>query len=220
MADQVQTNAIYSEPKSDQVQTIKENQNHRGISRKVNEELIMARNQLKEKTKDSRGNGLMEQVKKLVGSCGAVVDVASIFFQNTCCGETTEDYQVDNFPLQNNNGSRTKRRQGATLEFSARAGFEDDDVSAISAHTLEEMERKNMLNHARQLNAVDLENAPRDVEAPPPAGLEKPKISKKNPVFKNPYPFDTEASAGTEDISIGVSTSGSASSEEKDAKKK
>lgn len=183
----------------------------------------MARKQaqaLEQSHERSQSDGFVEHVKKLVGSCGVVVDFASMFIQNTCRAETStvQEDNLETFP-PHNTSSRTKRRQGATLEFSPRSGFEDDDVSAISAHTLEEMERRNMLKHARQLNALDVENLPADVEAPPPSGLGKPKrkpsILKQH--LKYSYPIERDGSTG-ESISIGVSTSGSASSAEADAK--
>jgi hypothetical protein len=107
----------------------------------------------------------LESVKQMFAPCGGVVDVATFILGN-CRGATrsstvagdggdilrcggggahaTSDDIV--FKLRERGAaafSSTQRRQGETLEFPANGGF-DDDVSAISAHTLEEMERRRL----------------------------------------------------------------------------
>mmetsp|Transcript_43999 Transcript_43999/g.106684 ORF Transcript_43999/g.106684 Transcript_43999/m.106684 type:complete len:320 (+) Transcript_43999:578-1537(+) len=107
----------------------------------------------------------LESVKQVFAPCGGVVDAASFILGN-CRGSTKSSAVVDEGGLLRCGGgahgttsddivyrlrergaavfsSSTQRRQGETLEFPANGGF-DDDVSAISAHTLEEMERLRM----------------------------------------------------------------------------
>jgi hypothetical protein len=90
-----------------------------------------------------------EFLRNLFGSCGGVVDVATLILQASCRGQAraeakreAEQHQKMKINLRQRYmapGVKT-RRQGGTLEFSTQGGF-DDDVSALSAHTLEEMER-------------------------------------------------------------------------------
>ena len=107
----------------------------------------------------------LESVKQVFAPCGGVVDAASFILGN-CRGSTKSSAVVDEGGLLRCGGgahgttsedivyrlrergaavfsTSTQRRQGETLEFPANGGF-DDDVSAISAHTLEEMERLRM----------------------------------------------------------------------------
>jgi hypothetical protein len=90
-----------------------------------------------------------EFLRHLFGSCGGVVDVATLIFQATCRGRARAEANREAEKQQKMKMSLRQRymatgvkakRQGGTLEFSTQGGF-DDDVSALSAHTLEEMER-------------------------------------------------------------------------------
>ena len=108
--------------------------------------------------------GTDEQVdqflRQLFGSCGGMVDAAVFLFQATCRGQEGkedaanqggEQHQFLRMPNRRRayptpGGTRAKR-QGETLEFPTQGGF-DDDVSALSAHTLEEMERNNVISRA------------------------------------------------------------------------
>jgi hypothetical protein len=152
--------------------------------------------------KDECNESLLESaVKNIFGPCVGAIDVASCIIQSTCGGdEETKIAKTDvsvlgmklKRPAPN---QRVKRRQGETLEFPANDGF-DDDVSAISAHTLEEMERLHLFNKNNKNGRV-ARNGP------------------KKPDLDWTYQVKRPVSTSSNN-SLGVSTSGSASSVEAD----
>lgn len=169
---------------------------------------------------ESAEDGLWESAVKIFSPCVGVVDFASIFIQN-CRTQSTEDMKkgVDGQPvlkmkLRRPAQQQSRRRQGETLEFPVNGGF-DDDVSAISAHTLEEMER--------------FEKLSKDMGLLPPLAIPGPSYSKKSTKPDNngqilspgvkvrdfgDWAYPVRRTNSNTSVSLGVSTSGSASSAE------
>jgi hypothetical protein len=171
---------------------------------------------------DDPNAGFFDKVRSMLLSCGAV-DIASYLMQSGCRGEAsvakdeTEQQAIRQMNTRKPSPAsdlRTKRRQGATLEFPSQRGF-DDDVSAISAHTLEEMERFEVLKNAKQLRP------PAGAPVAPSSGFIKPMVSSKkraSPTTQQnlDWTYQIPRSNSNTSISLGVSTSGSASSGEND----
>jgi hypothetical protein len=173
---------------------------------------------------DDANNGFFEKIRSMLVSCGAV-DVASFLMQNSCRGEgsaakdETEQPTIMRMNMRKPSpapNQRPKRRQGATLEFPSQGGF-DDDVSAISAHTLEEMERFELLKNAKLLLA------PVGAPVAPSSAFIKPMVSSKSKKRASPttqknldWTYQIPRASSNTSISLGVSTSGSASSGEHD----
>ena len=116
--------------------------------------------------KNDKGTNPEEQIdhflRQMFGSCGGMVSDAAVFlYQATCKGQDGKDDLQGNHGMDQQQylrmanrrrayatpGGLRGRRQGETLEFPTQGGF-DDDVSALSAHTLEEMERNNVIARA------------------------------------------------------------------------
>jgi hypothetical protein len=174
--------------------------------------------------KNGTDEGLWESAVKIFSPCVGVVDFASIFMQNSCRAQTPEDVKKEAEGTQilkmklRKPAPRSRKRQGETLEFSKNGGF-DDDVSAISAHTLEEMERLGVTTKSMNLSGTVAATVPSSIKsnakkstkkavkgqklASPPA-----KIRDLNWTYQVPRPNSDTS------MSLGVSTSGSASSGE------
>ena len=171
---------------------------------------------------DDANDGFFEKVRSALVSCG-VADVASYLMQSGCRGEGSaakdETEQQTSRQMNTRKPSpatdlRTKRRQGATLEFHSQGGF-DDDVSAISAHTLEEMEMLERFKNKKQLLP------PGWAPVAPSSGFIKPMLSNKkraSPTAQKDldWMYQIPRRNSNTSISLGVSTSGSASSGEHD----
>lgn len=87
---------------------------------------------------------LSNTVRSLLGQCASFVDVASFVIQSCRgdgdCQENQESHILGPLFEPRRGLRKVRRRQGGTLEFPSDGGFEDD-VSALSANTLDEMER-------------------------------------------------------------------------------
>jgi hypothetical protein len=164
-------------------------------------------------------------VKNIFGPCVGMVDVASLFIQGSCRGPTAGGAKraAEGKPVLGMSmgkpapSRRTRRQEGETLEFASDGHF-DDDLSAISAHTLEEMERLQALSKNTRLPTLS---------APTDRSTRKRESSKKTRKPKKPFPgqvlgfpasrqdLDWTYQVGRPNsntcISLGVSTSGSAS---------
>jgi hypothetical protein len=170
---------------------------------------------------------LIESVRKVFAPCVGVVDAASIFMGNCRFGKDAYDHTGggDGIHMRLRNGTvhtTVQKRQGETLEIPANGGF-DDDVSAISAHTLEEMER---LRQAQQKSKLQM------LTPPSTNSSRKPKLPTYRPrgtgaseikeatrgAFTTKQlwsqPRHTTGRDHDEECSIGVSTSGSSSAED------
>jgi hypothetical protein len=113
---------------------------------------------------------------------------------------------------------RSRRRQGETLEFPVNGGF-DDDVSAISAHTLEEMERLEMMTKSMNLSATGAATVPSSIKKGAKKSIKKPVKGQKlaSPPVKVrdlDWTYQVQRQNSNTSMSLGVSTSGSASSAE------
>jgi hypothetical protein len=180
---------------------------------------IHSRDNQKNSTDDE---GLWESAVKIFGPCVGDVDFSS-FFQNSCQAPTA---QAVNKVAEGNRilkmklkkpSPRSKKRQGETLEFPKNGGF-DDDVSAISAHTLEEMERLEMMTKSMGLSATVAAEAPsrtkRDAKKSIKNPVEGQQLAPPVKVRDLEWTYQVQQPVSDESISIGVSTSGSASSAE------
>jgi hypothetical protein len=176
----------------------------------------------KEMGSDDANDGFFEKISSMLVACG-VADVASFLMRSGCRGEGSaakdeaEQQTIRQMNMRKPSPAidlRTKRRQGATLEFHSQGGF-DDDVSAISALTLEEMERFELLKSKKQLLP------PSGAPVAPSSGFIKPMVSSKKRASpttqKNlDWTYQIPRMDSNTSISLGVSTSGSASSGEHD----
>lgn len=153
-------------------------------------------------------------VKTVLGQCAGFVDVAA-FVIHSCRGEDSDDPNKSSGILgpffQSDMPRKTRRKQGGTLEFPADGGFEDD-VSALSANTLDEMEklaRKVAAKNLRSEATHDPSNPlPGQQLIPPPTTPQD--SSNKSSGWGFSIPRDTSAT----DMSLGVATSSSSSTQE------
>jgi hypothetical protein len=169
---------------------------------------------------------LIESVRKVFAPCVGVVDAASIFMGNCRFGKDAYDQTGggDGIAMRLINGAMNKtaqKRQGETLEIPAHGGF-DDDVSAISAHTLEEMER---LRLAQQKSKLHMLTPPNNNSRKPKLPTHRPRgmgaLSSKEATrdaFTSKQMWSkSRPSMGPDhddESSIGVSTSGSSSADD------
>ena len=173
-------------------------------------------------------DAFFEEFRSLLISCGGVVDVASLFFQDGCRGQGTDEPQHETMQpailkptLKNQSqGVKSRRRQGETLEFPSHGGF-DDDVSAISAHTLEEMERLQLM--ASKMPLPTIPSPPRTPRIPPSGNSEhkreiiaKPRIRCSDSEDKLDWNYQLPRQTSNTSASLGVSTSGSGSSSDQE----
>mmetsp|Transcript_21471 Transcript_21471/g.40094 ORF Transcript_21471/g.40094 Transcript_21471/m.40094 type:complete len:280 (-) Transcript_21471:412-1251(-) len=184
----------------------------------------------------------IDSVRRVFAPCVGVVDAASFLMGHCRFGKEGYETAYDMKPggdsgvvmkLRERNGvihKAVQKRQGETLEIPANGGF-DDDVSAISAHTLEEMER---LQLAQKKSKMHMLTPPKTstrsrkpnqsssrVASNRPRGTKS--VSKKatRAAFTNTQLWTISRPTmgkNEEDVSIGVSTSGSSSGEEEPAK--
>ena len=155
-------------------------------------------------------------VKTVFGHCAGFVDVAA-FVIHSCRGENDPDSDANSVndilgPLFPTDLPRkTRRKQGETLEFHADGEFEDD-VSALSANTLEEMEKL-----ARKMAAKKAMIAPtHDPSQTLPGRQLVPPHTTQQSDRKKPsgWGFSMNRDASTADMSLGVATSSSSSTQE------
>ena len=162
-------------------------------------------------------------VDHLFGKCVGIVDTASGVFQR-CKGhsnaKTREEFDASRlFAARKNRSRRMRRRQGHTLEVPAHGEFEDD-VSALSANTLEEMERlaKHMARRAKrgQQTTTNLKNPlPGQQLVPPSIRTDRSTDQLSPPAsVRDSWTYSVQRATSYTDQSIAVSTSGSSSSQE------
>jgi hypothetical protein len=172
--------------------------------------------------KNSTDEGLWESAVKIFGPCVGDVDFTS-FFQNSCRAPTAEGVnkvadgnQILKMKLRKP-APKSRKRQGETLEFPVNGGF-DDDVSAISAHTLEEMERLEMMTKSMGLSATVAAAVPSSIKRDAKKSIKKPvegqQLAPPVKVRDLEWTYQVQRPDSDESMSIGVSTSGSASSAE------
>lgn len=158
-------------------------------------------------------------VKTVFGHCVGIVDVASIVLAS-CRGESEEGENSDKVsPILelglSKSSKKSRKRQGDTLEFPTNGGFEDD-VSALSARTLEEMERLE-----RPLGKAYSRGRPSygDIKSPYPGQQLNPDIPMMfpDPQFNKDWSLSVKRTTSCTDRSLGVSTSGSVSSHDDNA---
>jgi hypothetical protein len=181
-------------------------------------------------SEDSRNGFFENAVRNIFGPCVGVVDVASFFIQNTCRGQTKEEDRGAEGPAilkmklrKPAPGQRSRRRQGETLEFPSHGGF-DDDVSAISARTLEEMERLEFMpKDIKPLASSRTRAIPSGDTSEPKDTRESRALNKSIPGRKRGSPasqpdldwtYQIQRPTSATEMSLGVSTSGSNSSAE------
>jgi hypothetical protein len=167
-------------------------------------------------------SSFVESVRKVFAPCVGVVDAASILMGNCRFGKDAYD-TGDAMRLRNGAMSKTvQKRQGETLEIPNNGGF-DDDVSAISAHTLEEMERLRMIQQRhKKLQTLSPPMNGRRKPMPStyrPRGIMRPSMEMKaaRGAFTSKHLWTME-NHEEETCSIGVSTSGSSSAEDEPAR--
>lgn len=159
---------------------------------------------------DGDSSFLGSTVKSLFGQCAGFVDVASFVIQS-CRGDKDDERnkQGDTLgPLVEATRGRARRKQAGTLEFPAEGGFEDD-VSALSANTLEEMER--LARQRVNQSAMGRANCEKRNQPYPGQQLVAPPLSKVNDSQATDRPFSMQRSSSNADVSLGVATSGSSS---------
>jgi hypothetical protein len=175
----------------------------------------------------------MESVSKMFAPCVGVVDAASFFIGNCRFGkEPYESYGGDAAQrLRGHPGIHAvpQKRQGETLEIPANSGF-DDDVSAISAHTLEEMERLRLAQQKSKLQTLTplINNNSRKPHLSSSRNVNGTRVIKRadhkvtRGVFSKPQLWTMQHPSiekSDEELSIGVSTSGSSSAGDNPTKK-
>jgi hypothetical protein len=151
---------------------------------------------------------LSSTVQTFFRRCAGLVDAASVAVIDSCQGERNDGVLDPQAPSDQTN--RSRRKQGGVLEFPA-DGELQDDVSALSANTLEEMERLAKMMAENGLRRSELYDGssrpyPGQVLTHPPAL----KTDARAKLHAQEIPSDA-------DLSIGIATSGSSSSQEDQA---
>lgn len=193
-------------------------------------------------TRESPARSFIDSVKKFFAPCVGAVDAASLYIGecrpsnlDSCdLNDKGENIAEDVIArLRERNGGfkqQTVKRRSETLEIPTHGMlFDDDDVSAISSHTLEEMERLRMGQNSRFSNFHILPNSnyskfesktsnimrpkPTDRSAGQIAGSHGNAHVKKQAWNIQKSPVTNKAAGSTNDLSICVSTSDSSSSE-------
>jgi hypothetical protein len=184
---------------------------------------------------ESQAVGFINSVKKFFAPCVGAVDAASVYIgecrpSNLDSDEIGENVTEDVIMrLRERNGGfnqQNVKRRSETLEIPTHGMlFDDDDVSAISSHTLEEMERLRLAQNSRFSNFHLLPNSnyvassnimrprPSDVSAGQKAGAPSSSWTIQKSLVTN------EAAETTNAISICVSASDSSSSEGNERRK-
>ena len=179
--------------------------------------------------KTSPAAALIDSVKQFFAPCVGAVDAASLYIGE--CRPSSDldpNDQGDNIAedvimrLRERNGGfrqHTVRRRSETLEIPTHGMlFDDDDVSAISSHTLEEMERLRLAQNSRlssfqispSSNYSSVESAASNILRPKltVGGQKAEAWNIQKSLASNETPTDA-----TDDISICVSASDSSSSQ-------
>ena len=192
-------------------------------------------------TTESSAAAFIDSVKKFFAPCVGVVDAASLYigecrpsnFDTFDPNEKGENVAEDVImKLRERNGGfkqQAVKRRSETLEIPTHGMlFDDDDVSAISSHTLEEMERLRMAQNSRLSNFQMSPNINHNRIMRPKAGnqLSGQKSGAQSTVSSNNQnweikksPVTNESAVATNELSICVSASDSSSSEGVEQKK-
>lgn len=113
--------------------------------------------------KASPAEALIDSVKQFFAPCVGAVDAASLYISDCRTskhldvidqGENVAEDVIMRLRERNGGfGQQTMKRRSETLEIPTHGMlFDDDDVSAISSHTLEEMERLRLAQNSRLAN--------------------------------------------------------------------
>jgi len=186
-------------------------------------------------TKESPAAAFLDSVKKFFAPCVGAVDAASLYIGECrpshldSCDPNEQGENVAEdviMRLRERNGGfkqQAVKRRNETLEIPTHGMlFDDDDVSAISSHTLEEMERLRMAQNGRLSKfhmspSNSYSNIMRPKMADIPAGQKAGAQSNASPNKQEwdiqKSPVTNESAEATNDLSIRVSTSDSSSSE-------
>ena len=157
-----------------------------------------------------------QTVKTFLGHCGGFVDAASFVIQSCQgdgdCQQTRDSYILGTLFERKRESRKVRRRQGGTLEFPADSGFEDD-VSALSASTLEEMELlspKVSKRGSSRRGRHDGRNQPYPGQQLVPP-LETVEERSWNVRAKDAWVMNMQRESSDPEMSLGVATSGSGS---------
>lgn len=192
-------------------------------------------------TKESAAAAFIDSIKNFFAPCVGAVDAASLFIgecrptkYDTCDpieqGENVAEDVI--MKLRERNGAfkqPTGKRRSETLEIPTHGMlFDDDDVSAISSHTLEEMERLRIAQSSRLSNfhlspSNIYESTSNNILRPNPADklAGKQAAARKNAFRNNTWNIQqspttekkTVHATSERDLSISISTSDSSSSD-------
>lgn len=185
---------------------------------------VTANSMTKPQNDEDPAISFIESVRNVFAPCVGVVDAASIYMGNCRFGKDAYDNNVgDGIAMRLRTGAMqhkaVQKRDGETLEIPANAGF-DDDVSAISAHTLEEMERLRQVqqNSKLQMLTPPQNNGNRFKSLYGPKGSVRSssaqiKVTRGSFVSKQLWSMPRPP-VPEDECSIGVSTSGSSSAED------
>ncbi|KAG7357233.1 hypothetical protein IV203_001921 [Nitzschia inconspicua] len=165
----------------------------------------------------------IESVRKVFAPCVGVVDAASILMGNCRFSKDSFDTGEGGMANRLKTGAMQKsvqKRQGETLEIPANGGF-DDDVSAISAHTLEEMERSRQAKRNSRMQLLTPTNTGSTSRRPKvthhrsrPPGTARSDFKTSGGAITNHQLWTMPQPHLEEECSVGVSTSGSSSAED------
>lgn len=195
---------------------------------------------------EASATSFIASVQKVFAPCVGVVDAASLFMGNCRFGKDAYHDAGDRMRLRTTGMHQqqqklNQKRQGETLEIPSHGGFFDDDVSAISAHTLEEMERLRQAHHQNNPSKLQMLTPPNHKYI---SGSSSNHNRKKGPPYRprgthsaNRSDFGNAARGAfsskqqlwdmhpqpphpseEEECSIGASTSGSSSAEDEPAR--
>jgi len=186
-------------------------------------------------TKESPAAAFIDSVKKFFAPCVGVVEDASLYIGecrpshlDSCDpneqGENIAEDVIMRLRERNGGFRQSVKKRSETLEIPSHGMlFDDDDVSAISSHTLEEMERLRMAQNSRlsnfhmspSNNYNNSESSATNTMRPKPGDLLVPqKVGAREQAWNIQNSSATnETAEPTNELAICVSTSDSSSSQ-------
>jgi hypothetical protein len=186
-------------------------------------------------TKESPAAAFIDSVKKFFAPCVGAVEDASLYIGecrpshlNSCetneQGENIAEDVIMRLRERNGGFRQSMKRRSETLEIPSHGMlFDDDDVSAISSHTLEEMERLRMAQNSRlsnfhmspSNNYNNSESSATNIMRPKPGDLLVPqKVGTCEQAWNTKNSSATnETAESTNELAICVSASDSSSSQ-------
>jgi hypothetical protein len=192
-------------------------------------------------TNESPAAAFIDSVKRFFAPCVGAVEDAS-FYIGECRPSNLESCETNEqgenvaedviMRLRERNGGfrQTAKRRSETLEIPTHGMlFDDDDVSAISSHTLEEMDRLRMAQNSRlsnfhmspSNNYNNFESSASNIMRPKPGNLLVPqKAGARKQAWKIQKSSATnETAEATNELAICVSASDSSSSQGNEQRK-